>query len=63
MTNTERLIGYFEEAEKHNALPVRFNVGRNTGNAPSVIAALRRRGFEVSRGLRCYEITGRSPKA
>lgn len=63
MTNTERLIADFEQAEMHNALPLRFMVGRNTGNAPPVIAALRRRGFDVVRGVHNYEITGRTPKA
>jgi hypothetical protein len=59
MTNTERLIADFEEAEKHNALPLRFMVGRNTGNAPSVIAALRRRGFVVEGVNGKYEVKGR----
>ena len=47
MTNTERLIATLESAKKSGANEVTFYVGRYTGNGPSVVAALRRRGFKV----------------
>jgi hypothetical protein len=51
MTNTDRLIALLEIAERAGAnATIRFNVGRFTGNSPSVIAALRRRGFTVNSG-------------
>lgn len=56
-TNTERLIAVFNHCQEH-ALTCRFRVGKYTGNGPSVVAALRRRGYTVSK-LRqsSYEIT------
>lgn len=60
MTNTERLIKDFEHAEKYGCLPVKFMVGRYTGNGPSVVAALRRRGYTVEvAGQATYAITGK----
>lgn len=49
MTNTDQLIGFLEAAERTNggSAEVHFNVGKFTGNGPSVIPALRRRGFNV----------------
>ena len=49
MTNTERLIASLENAKKSGASEVTFYVGRYTGNGPSVVAALRRRGFKVEK--------------
>lgn len=60
ISNTDRLIASFEHAEQVGLLPVNFMVGRYTGNGPSVVAALRRRGFTVDRTTGGYAITGRS---
>lgn len=49
MTNTERLIASLENAKKSGVNEVTFYVGRYTGNGPSVVAALRRRGFKVEK--------------
>lgn len=49
MTNTERLIYSLECAKKAGADFLNFYVGSHTGNGPSVVAALRRRGFTVDR--------------
>lgn len=48
LTNTERLIATLEHAEKYGDGTVIFNVGKYTGNGPSVVAALKKRGFDVS---------------
>lgn len=61
MTNTERLIASFKSAEEFGCLPVHFMVGRYTGNGPSVVEALRRRGYDVARAPHGYEIRGRVP--
>ena len=49
MTNTDRLIASLDGAKKAGVNHVDFYVGRYTGNGPSVVAALRRRGFSVSK--------------
>lgn len=49
MTNTERLIQSLEHSAKAGTPSVTFTVGRYTGNGPSVVAALRRRGYRVDR--------------
>lgn len=60
LTNTQRLILSFEHAEKFGDLPLRFLVGRYTGNGPSVVAALRRRGYKVEvAGQATYAIIGK----
>lgn len=57
MTNTERLIENFQHCAKEGVV-CRFMVGRHTGNGPSVVAALRRRGYSVGcTGTGSYEIT------
>lgn len=47
MTNTERLIKNLEHANNLGYPTVFFRVGKYTGNGPSVVEALRRRGYEV----------------
>ena len=59
-SNTDRLIANFEHAEREGCLPVNFMVGRYTGNGPSVVPALRRRGFIVERTHHGYAIKGRA---
>lgn len=49
MTNTERLIASVEHATREGRASVTFFVGKYTGNNPSVVAALRRRGYRVER--------------
>lgn len=49
ITNTDKLIAEFSLVEHNGGSVMRFSVGKNTGNGPSVVAALRRRGFEVGR--------------
>lgn len=60
MTNTQRLIQTLEQAEQFGIPSVEFAVGAYTGNGPSVVAALRRRGFTVVRvpeaGLTAYRL-------
>lgn len=57
MTNTERLIKDFEACQEQNLL-CRFAVGRYTGNGIAVVAALRRRGYTVTKLRSSYfEIT------
>lgn len=63
LSNTDRLIANFEHAEREGCLPVNFMVGRYTGNGPSVVAALRRRGFSVERTIHGYAITARAVAA
>lgn len=64
LSNTDRLALNFEHCQRENALPCRFMVGRYTGNGPSVVAALRRRGYQVQpAGNSTYEITGHVPVA
>jgi 4-hydroxyphenylpyruvate dioxygenase-like putative hemolysin len=49
LTNTERLILSFESAERAGFDYINFRVGKYTGNGPSVVAALKRRGFKLMR--------------
>lgn len=49
MNNTDRLIQSLECAIRAGQDSVTFMVGRYTGNGPAVVAALRRRGFIVSK--------------
>lgn len=49
MTNTERLIADLAHAKQHGSSCVDFYVGKYTGNGTSVVAALRRRGFVVTK--------------
>ncbi|MBF6615546.1 MAG: hypothetical protein ITG07_02350 [Candidimonas sp.] len=56
MTNTERLIANFNACAEQG-VNCHFMVGRYTGNGPSVVAALRRRGYTVERSGSGYVIT------
>lgn len=60
MTNTERLIKSLEYAKNSGRNYIDFMVGKYTGNGPSVVAALRRRGFKVDKvpagGVACYRL-------
>lgn len=57
MTNTERLIDNFKHCQREGQA-CQFMVGRYTGNGPSVVAALRRRGYSVEpTGKGSYQIT------
>lgn len=49
MTNTERLISDLAFAKSIGSTKIEFRVGRCTGNSPSVITSLRRRGYIVER--------------
>lgn len=61
MTNTERLIQSLACAEQVGQRSLTFLVGRRTGNGPAVVAALRRRGYEVAKvpagGVTCYRLS------
>lgn len=48
MTNTERLIADFKQCQVQG-VSLRFATGRYTGNGTSVVEALRRRGYQVTR--------------
>lgn len=65
MTNTERLIADLEHCTEYGKPHVYFQVGKYTGNGPSVVAALRRRGYSVTRvpaiGVTCYRLTKPQP--
>jgi hypothetical protein len=54
MTNTERLIATLNNSMTGEVL---FTVGRWTGNGPSVVAALRRRGYTVTKSGSGYRLT------
>ena len=49
VTNTERLIKELDHAIRFGLDHIDFKVGKYTGNGTSVVAALRRRGFKVSK--------------
>ena len=49
MTNTQRLIASLDHAIMYGIPHVDFMVGRYTGNGPTVVAALRRRGYIVTK--------------
>ena len=49
MTNTESIIKGLESCQRHGIKTMQFRVGKNTGNNPSVIGALRKRGYLVER--------------
>lgn len=55
-TNTERLISSLETATAMGYSTVDFMVGKYTGNGPSVVAALRKRGFKVDRRISGYTL-------
>ena len=55
-TNTERLIKSLEVSKANGCSTVDFMVGRYTGNGPSVVAALRKRGFVVNRRIGGYTL-------
>lgn len=58
LTNTDRLIASFEHCQKFGQDKCFFYVGKYTGNGPSVVSALRRRGYTVDKlGQAYYEIT------
>lgn len=67
MTNTERLIYSLECAKKSGLHHLTFMVGRWTGNGPSVVNALRRRGYEVTKvpasGHACYRLAEKQQAA
>lgn len=48
LSNTDRLIKNYEACQRAGVI-CRFSVGKYTGNGPSVVAALRRRGYAVER--------------
>lgn len=49
MTNTARLIATLEHSISFGINYIDFRVGKYTGNGPSVVAALRRRGYNIQR--------------
>lgn len=53
MTNTERLISEHATCQKHG-VNCRFAVGKYTGNGPTVVPALRRRGYTVTKLRNAY---------
>jgi hypothetical protein len=55
-TNTERLIKSLEFAVENGHRTVDFMVGKYTGNGPSVVAALRARGYKVDRRIGGYTL-------
>lgn len=58
MTNTESIIQGLANCQRHGIQTMTFRVGRYTGNNPSVIPALRRRGYAVKRNADgTYSIT------
>ncbi len=61
MTNTEHLIANLEFAISCGIFSIHFYVGKWTGNNPSVVNALRRRGYVVKKvpaGCKfCYELS------
>ena len=58
LSNTDRLIANFEDCQRGGVDKCRFRVGKYTGNGPSVVAALRRRGYTVEKlNSASYEIT------
>jgi hypothetical protein len=51
LSNTDRLIKSFEATTKAGHASMDFMVGKYTGNGTSVVNALRRRGFKVTRNV------------
>lgn len=49
MTNTERLISELNKSNCAGLDHFDFYVGKYTGNGPSVVGALRRRGYTVEK--------------
>ena len=49
MTNTQRLIASLDHAIMYGIPHIDFMVGRYTGNGPTVVAALRRQGYKVTK--------------
>jgi hypothetical protein len=49
MTNTEKLIADLTNCKKNGITYVDFMVGKYTGNGSSVVSALKRRGFDVTK--------------
>lgn len=60
MTNTERLIETLRASIAGGQDSVRFYTGRYTGNGASVVNALRRRGYTVTRKIEGYELRQRT---
>lgn len=60
MTNTERLIETLTAAIAAGQDHVRFYTGRYTGNGPSVVNPLRRRGYTVIRKIEGYELRSKT---
>ena len=60
MTNTARLIETLTAAIAGGQDSVRFYTGRYTGNGPSVVNALRRRGYTVIRKVEGYELRSKT---
>ena len=61
MNNTQRLEACLAHAIAAGVYHVDFMVGRYTGNGTSVVAALRRRGYRVSRHGAGYRMEHRMP--
>ena len=65
MTNTERLIASLQAAIRSGTPHVHFMVGRYTGNGVAVVAALRRRGYEVTKvpagGVSAFRLEHKQP--
>jgi hypothetical protein len=59
-TNTERLIKDLETSIANGIDSVNFMVGKNTGNGPSVVAALRARGYTVDRKVNGYQLLAKN---
>lgn len=61
MKNADRLIEALKFSKMNGVDYVDFYVGRYTGNGPSVVPALRRRGYKVEYfGHALYRLSGES---